>query len=291
MDVLERNAILQEIRRKDFAEIFQAMLDAERVEHDPMKRGALATTLGFAMAERTPNPEFLKLVWEFLNSRSNIKSEKDHLLGALGLAASKETVDLLIRVATTSADADNRQGAIALLAAVGGQSRVGVELSSALEQLWRESDDENLLRAAARSIAIIGSDRGIELLLSAALTEAKRDKPRKLIAQNALVEVYKSSAVPSLSARLTNQMPGSEAGKLIAPILVRIGDATAGKAIVTWIQWIPEDAGPFVRHLVVQETRNSAMLAAWKAALDPDVSFGNEKNREAIRVGYDIRKR
>ena len=74
-------------------------------------------------------------------------------------------------------------------------------------------------------------------------------------------------------------------GRVVAPLLVGIGDVTAGQALVNWLQSTAEDAAPLLRDYLVRETRTPAMWAAWQAALDPEVPFRQEGNREAIRSG------
>jgi hypothetical protein len=139
-------------------------------------------------------------------------------------------------------------------------------------------------------MAKIGGPSGVELLLSAALAENGIDDARKLAAQSALRDVYKANAVPPLATRLVDQSPASDTTKLVAPILVKIGDVTAGKAVVSWLRGLDSNAAPLIRDLIVQRTTNPAMSAAWTAALDPAEPFRNEQNREAIRAGLDERK-
>ena len=161
----------------------------------------------------------------------------------------------------------------------------GEKLSPMLERVWSESGDQLLLMNVSQEMAKIGAPSGIELLLSSALATDGRDNVRMDISRRALKEIYTPKAVPPLAARLTNQPSTSPAGQLVAPILVRIGDAAASKAVVSWLQERSEDATPLIANLVRQETRSEAMLAAWAAALDPMMSFRNEQNRKAIRVG------
>jgi hypothetical protein len=86
-----------------------------------------------------------------------------------------------------------------------------------------------------------------------------------------------------LAGRLSNQLSTSETAKLVAPILVRIGNDTAAKTVITWLQNLDENAGTFIGGQLFQETRTPAMFAAWEAALEPTVPFRNEENRATIR--------
>lgn len=293
LDVLERNAILKEIGKQDLPTMFQLWLGAGRVENDLMKQGAIATTMAYALRNTMPTPEFLDQMRLFVADNSTSRSERSSILGIFGFAATKEGVDFLIWAATTLEGGESKGSAFSAFDAVGqkwGDGNAHEERSPALERVWRESRDPQLLAYTAQAMAAIGAPAAIEQLLSAALTTDGSDKARLDAAQRALQEVYLSNAVPPLAARLANQPPTSAAAKLSAPILVRIGDATAGKTVVTWLQGIGEDAAPLIRDLVVQQTRTPAMFTAWKAALDPTMPFRNEQNREAIRAGLAVRK-
>lgn len=283
MGVLERNAIKNEIAKQDLPMIFQAMLDAERVEHDPMKQMHLQTVLSGALRLRKPSPEFLEMMRAFVTNNSNSKFERQLLIGALHSAATRETVDLMIQVATTSPDPEIRQSAGAL-AGAGDLGGAGAKLSPSLERVWRESSNRDMLFSVAVTMAKIGAPSGIELLLTAALATDGKDG-RRASAQSALQEAYLPNAVPPLATRLANQSTTSAAAKLIAPILVKIGDATASKAVVGWLELRAENAGPVIQDLIRQRTRSEPMLSAWTAALNPAVPFRNEQNREAIRAG------
>lgn len=284
MDVLEANAILTEIGKQELPAIFQAMLDAERVEHDDLKQMHLQSTLATALRRKTPTPEFLAQLQAFITDSSNSKFERGLLIGALDSASTKETVELLVKIAASAPEKEIRVAA-GTLAGVGDSGKGGAALSPVLEKVWRESNKPNEFSSAASSMAKIGVPSGIELLLSAALDTGAPDKTRLYAARGALWEVNSPNAVPPLVARLANQPPTGETAKLVAPILVRIGDATGSKAVVGWLQGTSEDATPLIQNLVLQQTRSEKMLAAWDGALDPALTFRNEQNRQAIRAG------
>jgi hypothetical protein len=283
LGVLERNAILTEIGKQDLPAIFRAMLDAERLEHDSMKQLHLQTTFADAFLNKQPSPEFLEHLYGFLINSSTSKSERDLLLGALRYASTKETVDLLLRVANTAPEQKIREAASGL-AGVGAQGRGGSQLSPALERVWRDTKNPDLLRSTAVSMARIGTPSGIELLLSAALTPDSKDQTRQIAAQDALLQVDKPEAAPPLAARLANQPPASEVVQLVAPILVRNPAPAAQEALVGWLRSRPENAAPLVDHLIRQRIIVDPFQSAWATALDPAVPFRNEENRQAIRA-------
>jgi len=282
---LERSALLMQIRKQDLLSILQLWLDAGRIDHDLMKQSALTTTLIFAMRERAPNPELLVRMQGLLEDKGSTSQEKAGVLGILAGAATKESVDLLLSAATSLADEELRRIAVSDVGQVGIAVGGGQRLSPALERVWRESDDRALLISVAEAMAKIGSSSGVELLISAVLTGGGADETRKFAARSALPDIYKKDSVPPLAARLVDQTSDSDAAKLVAPLLVRVGDASASAAVVTWLRGVSEDATPLIRERLFQETRTPAMLAAWKAAIDPAVAFRNELNREAIRAG------
>ena len=287
MGVLECNAFLTEMEKRDFPVIFQAMLDAERVEHDLMKQTALQTALAGALRGKKPSPEFLEQLRAFVTNSSNSQSDRDWVFGALGHAATPETVELLAHVATSSPDPKIRESAAGSLGTVGAGMGAGEKLSPILERVWRESSDPVLLRSVSPEMAKVGAASSIELLLTAALATDDRDKVRHDVARDALREVYQDNAVPPLAARLANQPPTSEAVKLVAPLLARISNAAANKALVGWLQGRSENAAPLVHDLIVQHMLDDPFKSAWADALDPNVPFKNEENRKAIRTALD----
>jgi hypothetical protein len=285
--VLERSALLMEIRKQDSVAILQLWMDAGRIDHDLMKQGALATLLSYAIRERPPNPDLLARMKALLGDNANPAQDRTGVLGILAAAATKESVDLLLSAATTLPDEQLRGIAISAVSQAGKAEGAGPELTPALEKIWRQSSDQRLLFSVAEAMAKIGGASSVELLLSAALSENGTSDAQKGAAQSALPDIYKRTAVPALAARLSGLSPASENSQLAAPLLVRIGDTTGAKAVVTWLQGTVEDATPLIRERLLKETRTPAMLVAWEAALDHAVTFRNERNREAIRAGLE----
>jgi hypothetical protein len=286
MGVLERGAILTEIGKQDLPLIFQAMLDAKRVEQDSRKQMHLQTTFSNALMLKKPSLEFLEQLYGFVTNSANLKFERDLLIGALEGAATKESVELLLRIANNAPDLETRQSA-ATLSGVGTLGHDGPELSPILERTWRETGDATLIRSTAAAMAKMGRPSGVELLLSAALATDGRDKARQQTAYYALQEVYRGEAVPPLAARLADQPPTSEAVKLVAPILARTSGPAGQEAVVNWLRNRPENAAPLVHDLIRQQIRTDPFESAWATAVDPAVPFKNEENRKAIREALD----
>ena len=287
LSAAERRAFMRSILQFEHRVIFQIMLSAARVEQDPMKEGAIATTLAQAIRERKPTPGFFAQLREFAINASNPRLERIEVIAVLSNAATRESLELLIDLSTNIADPDVRRITSESVGRVGALHGDGNTLSSSLERVWRESSDNAMLVNVASSLAKIGAPSGIELLLASALKSDGRDN-RLTAAQSALQEVYLPSAVPALASRLANQRSTSAPAKLVAPILANIGDGTAATAVVSWLQGQTEDASPLIQDLVVQRTRTEQMLAAWNAALAPAVPFRNEQNREAIRAALAV---
>jgi HEAT repeat protein len=285
MSVLERDTVLLNLEKQDLASIFQAMLDAERVEHDDLKQMHLQTTFSEALKLKNPTPEFLEKIRLFLSDESNSEFERDLVFGALGEASTPETVKLLAELAKSSPSESVRDAASGSLGTVGSRGGGGSKLSPTLDKVWSDSSDEVLLASVALSMVEIGTRDSVELLLSSALETTGKDKVRMETAKSVLRKVHSKEAVPPLAARLQNQSTTSAPAMLVAPILVRIGDDAASIAVVNWLKDQSEVATPLIKNLVLQQTRSDTMLNAWEAALLPAVPFRNEKNREAIRVG------
>ena len=286
MTILEEEAMMTEIKKQDLPAIFQAMLDAERVEHDDLKQMHLKTVFSNALMKKKPSPEFMEQMYGFVTNRANSNFERHLLIGALEAAGTKESVDLLLRVANTAPEKEIR-GAAAALSGVASSSMRPSELSPMLERTWQETSNPTLLRSTATAMARIGTPSGIELLLSAALATDDRDKARQQAAYYALQETYQSNAVSPLAARLTNQSPTSPEVQLVAPILARITDPSASNAVVGWLQGRSENAAPLIHDYIRQRMLGDPFTSAWATALDPAVPFKNEENRKAIREALD----
>lgn len=286
MTIREEEAMMAEIKKQDLPAIFQTMLDAERVEHDDLKQMHLQTVFSNALMDKKPTPEFLEQMYGFISNRANSEFERQLLIGALEAAASKESVDLLLRIANTAPDDQMRKSA-STLAGIGGLGQDGPELLPMLERTWRETSNLTLIRSTASAMAKMGAPSGIELLVSAALATDDRDKVRQQTAFYALQGVYKGEAVPPLAARLADQPPTSEAVKLVAPVLARTNGPDGQTALVSWLQTRPENAAPLVHDLIRQQIRSDPFDSAWAKALEPGVAFKNEENRKAIREALD----
>ena len=287
MSVLEEDAIMAEIKKQDLPAIFQAMLDAKRVEHDSRKQMHLQTVFAGAFLRKKPSPEFVEQMYGFITNPANSDFERHLLIGALEEAATKETVELLLRV-TKTAPEEKFRNAAATLSGVGASTNLnGPELSPILERTWRETSNPTLLRSTASGMAKIGKPSDIELLLLAALATDGRDKARQQVAYSALQQVYLRAAVPPLAARLANQPPTSEVIALVAPILAKNVAPEAQQALVDWLKGRPEDATPLLHDLIRQRILVDPVTSAWGAALAPSVPFRNEQNRKAIRDAID----
>jgi hypothetical protein len=289
MGVLEASAIQKEIMKQDLAAIFRMMLDAGRVEHDRMKQGAIASTMAQAFREKTPSAEFLMQMQQFLADSSNSTEDRAYLVGVLSTAATKESVDLLLRAAAFLEDKQLKQSAALSIRSVGAMRGDGTfheEVSPPLERAWRESEDQDLLINVAVAIAEIGASRGISLLIHSAVNDAGKDKVRSQAAKGALAyaTILNPNAVPPLAALLNKQPPHSAGSKLARDTLASSGIPEAGNALLQWLWNADESVAPEAREYAAQ-TRTPAMLKIWESAVDSQVKFRSEKVREAIRAG------
>ena len=285
MSVGERNLIIDEIRNQDLLTFFRTWVESGR--SDRMKQKAVGFVFVQALRDNPPNPEVLAEMRKFIADSSNSSIERTLLLGVLSGVKNKESLDVLIEAATTLTDDDAKQAAINAIRFAGDVGDHGTfheELSPALERIWRESNEQQLLISTAEAMATVGAPSGIKLQIGSALTADGIDNVRAHAAQGSLSEVMNPHAVPFLSELLANEPLTSLTSELAASTLNTIGDSTAAKALLNWLQNSDESAAPFAHGYVVR-TRTNALLATWQSALDPTVSFRSEKNREAIRTG------
>ena len=285
MGVLERGAVIRELRKKDLAEIFQYFLDAERVEQDSMKQMAVQSVLSDELKERKFNPEFLKKLQEFIESDVPSKFERGMVLGALGDAATKETGELLLHEATTLKHADVRGDAIASVQVLGDRAE-NEDLSPALNRAWTTTNDPLFLRSVGISMARIGSSASVDLLLSAALAPDGRDDVRRDVAWPALRKVHTGNAVSPLAAVLEKSPSGSRENTLAFETLSQIVGKEAPQAVMKWLRTTDSSAAPMAAAWAVH-ARHDLQLELAQAALDPKVPFRSEENRKALREGLD----
>lgn len=287
MEPEEAAAIMNEIRRKDIAAIFRAFLDAMRVEHDGMKESGVLRMLENALRDRKPNPEFLKTVRGFIEDASNSELERGMVIGALSMAATKETGELLIDLAATATIKEKRvqddviSGILGLVREAGNE-----EFAPAITRIWRETTDPHEMRGAAMSMARSGAPASIELLLAAVLAPAEKDAERRFSAMEALREIESENAVPPLAAMLEKNRVGTPENKLALATLAQLGNEEAAQAVMKWLQATDSSAAPLAKEWVVGASRKSPLKVA-KAALNPAVSFRSEANRKALREGIE----
>jgi hypothetical protein len=285
MRVSERMAILDKIRKGDLLSIFQAWIDAERVEHDQRKHNSLSTILTGALHERTLSPEFLAEMRAFINDPANSEQDRAVLVSVLGEAQRKETTEVLLDMADHPPAKEIEPNVLASLGMAGILNNQDESLSPTYERVWREAGpgNEDLLRSVACSMARLGAPSSMEMLLTAALAPAGQDDARKRAARYALaaVTVLNDHAVPTLATRLSNDTPTGEASQLAVTILFKMQGAIANQALVAWVQNANASAAPLALDLVT----NGQSPEIWQAALSPAVPFRSEQNRQAIRQG------
>lgn len=289
MGILERNAFLKEIAKLDLTSIWKLWFEAGSADHDLMKQGAIASTLAYAMRENVPSPELLQEMRQFISDNSNSKRDRAELMGIFGVAATNEAADFLIFAASSLPEKDMKQAALSGIEMVGALRGDGMdheERASSLDRAWRESKDQELLIYAAVAMAKIGAPSSIEMLLSSALANDGKDTLRKSAAEGALGKVYTKNAVLPVATFLAKQSPSSSAARLAGNILVGIGDATAGQALIDWVKNADESAAPLVSEFT-NRTATPAMFEIWKSAINPAIPFKSESNRKAISIALE----
>jgi hypothetical protein len=298
LNASERNTFLQTTKQLSFSDIMRIWLQAGRGDQDLMKQGAISTILGVAMRERTPTPEEMAEIREFIGNRANSVFERAQFLGVLAQAATKESVTVLVDLAMKLEERELKKVANTAVKSVGGLWGDGTyheELSAPLERAWRESKDLELLAAVGVAMVEVGAASGIDLLINAAVADANWDPARARLAEGAFAyaTILNPNAVPPLAAVLATSPPNSAVSKLASDALAKSGISEAGTALVGWLRTADERAAPLA-HRYVAQSHTESMLRIWEAALDPALPFRSEANREAVRRGlaeYRIRRR
>jgi hypothetical protein len=287
MSPQERDLILDKIKRQDSLTIYHTWIECGGADSDLMKQGTIGTILWGALRYKGPNGEVYKEMSKFIADGSNSTLDRAQLIGILSQAKTKDALAILLQVAAMLQEKDLQTIAFRSIGAAGeiwGDGTFHEELSPALERAWRETQNPNLLASVAVAMAKVGAPSGVDLLISSALASGFQDEIRANAAREALGEMLNSSAVPVLSARLSNETPTDTASVLASSTLVAIGDEIAAKALLNWLQNANESVAQLAHDYTIQ-TRTPAQLEAWELALNPAVPFRSEKNREAIRTG------
>lgn len=285
LNVLERNTLLAEIAKLEHSEIFRLWLVASRTERDLMKQSAIGTKLGVAMRQRTPSAEFLRQIRVFISDASNAVEERRGAIGVLGFSSTKESIELLLELALTLPDENLRHSAISGIRGTGQmlEAQHGERLVP-LVKAWNTSSDPRLLQAVGVAMAEIGAPEGIALLLKSASLADGGDEMHGRVAKIALGKVYADQAAVPVIEFLSREPASSPASALAGKILVNIGSAEAGKALLGWLQNAEDGAASEAYEFVVS-TRSPALLKVWSSSSDQSVPFRSEKVRQAIQGG------
>ena len=283
----ERRTFVAELRKRDHAVIFQAWIDADRVDHDARKHGILVTTLTSAMADRPPSPEFLAQLEAFVNDSSNTLLDRQIILGVLGGVQRPETVDLLMKQSANAASSELRNSALASLATTGIMNDQDESLAPKFEEAWRSTSNADQLRSTARALAQLGAASSMELLLTAALAPDGTDDAHRQAARYVLASttIQNDHAVPPLAARLSTETPTDGASQLAGGVLARMVGAVPNRALLAWMQ--KASAATPVARVLALSTQSPAI---WQAGIGPSEQFRDEQNREAIKAALATRQ-
>jgi hypothetical protein len=293
LPVLERNAILSDIRQRSLPEIFELWQRAGVIEKDLMKQGAIATTMAFALRERSPSGELLDAMWQYVVNPQNSLRERGGVLGMFGGAKTVEAVEFLQKASRKLTDPQLRRIAANQIAAVGDLRSDGSrheERSVPLEKVWQTESDPALLSPTAIAMAKIGAPSAIEALLKAALNGNATDRNRRRAALDGLAQVYSRNAIPPVAGLLARQTGANEASALACKILVNIGDESAAKALIGWFQGADASVVELAKESVIQ-TRTPALLDAWNAVVVSKETFRQEAVRTALREALENRRK
>lgn len=294
MGFRERNAVLDELLKNDLNTIFDLMLKAGREEHDRPKQLAIQSALAFEVRKRKTDDSFIlrlrKFVAEENGSTAGQIGERMVALGVLGGFPTRETIQVMIELVPSLRDPEVRATLLNYIGRAGAIWDDGTyhnEMGRPLEEAWNQSSDQELLSNLAKAMAELGAPDCIELLLGAALGENGVDQNRQQYARQVLPKIFAGNAVPPVAARLSVTAPKSDASQTAAQILSKIGDATAAHALINWLRASDGSAASFIPELVTRSA-TPLLLDAWQAALQPEVTYRSEANREAIRAGLKV---
>lgn len=289
LPVLERKAILSDIRKRPLREIFELWQRAGAVEKDLMKQGAIATAMAYALREQSPSRDLLDDMWQYVVDSRNSSRERGGVLGMFGGAKTVEGMEFLLKASKELTDSQLRRVALDQIADTGdlrGDGSYHEERSSPAEKVWQGPADPDLLLRTASAIAKIGAPSGINMLLNSALDDNPANSERRRAALFGLEQVYSRNATSPVAALLARQTGVNDASALGIRILVNIGDESAAKALTRWFQEADASAAELAAKAVAG-TRTPALLTAWKALSVSKEHFRSEEIRESIRAALE----
>lgn len=282
----ERRAILRTLQKDELPALLQKFLNAGRIENDPIKQSMIHTLFVRVLKEKGASAEFTEEMRKFVNDEKNSTLERGYIVGAYASMGTKAGAEFVLWVATTHPNQEVRDGARDKIDNLHcGEDRT--LMVSMIEPLWRDSNDPKMIRAVAFGMARQAAPSGIQLLLLAASAPNYQDEVRRITAVEALAETFWKTAVPPLEAALQAEPLGSRMHTMAFRTLHQIGDVSAAKAIISWIQTADSSAADLAKKWVIH-ARGETHIEAAKAALSSNVQFRAEQNREAIRAGLKV---
>ncbi len=228
--------------------------------------------------------DFSDKILKFIVGGGNSDEERRDLIGILGLAATPESIELLLRAHTTLSDAGLKEATSRSLARTGdlwGDGEFHEARSIPLERAWGTAEDPDFLVSCAVAIGKIGRPDGIQMLLDAVLSTDPNKEMRRRAALVGLGKIYTPNAVPPLADLLTTHPTLDPESQLAATILARIGDAAASEALVQWSKNADSRAAPFVGG-ILRGAGGRELRKAFAAALREGVHFRDDTVQQAI---------
>jgi hypothetical protein len=286
MPASERLDILDQIKATDADELLKLFLDAGRIDQDPMKQSALQGKLTGALMEKKYAPDFIERMKRFVIDAANSKLERGLVISAFAGARTKEATEFVFWALANLSDPDVHAGVVGNIRGLGGSQPY---LPAMIEPHWKESNEADLLTAVAEAMAREAAPSSIELLLPAAAAPDGKDDKRRWAAIWAIPKIYRADAVPALESALNNSPTGSKMNVIALSTLGQIGDKSASRAVIAWLQDTDKSAAPLVADWISRAS-GVGQLPAAEAALNPSVPFRSEENREAIRAALSAQR-
>jgi hypothetical protein len=240
-----------------------------------------------ALQKKAVDVATMNEISSFIESESNPLAQRSRLLRVVGQAGTRETMDIVIGMATSSSNETLRQVAAQCVsdgASFRSDGGYHEDLSPALERLWTSSDDEHLLVSAAVVMGTLGAPSGVAILVDAAADSSPRNAFRARTAQYALLEVTNPKAIPGLAARLATQSTVNSESSVVINTLMVIDKPDAAKPMIAWFQRADKSAAALARRCAAYPSSDKVKIL-WGTAADPAANFASEDVREGIRQG------
>ena len=222
-------------------ELLSASMDA--IRDNDQRAGTLLALLTNALRRNTEENAYI-LIQESLFDETLGKDEKKALVGVLGEARTYEALLILLAEEERIRDEELRAYILKKIMRAGDLTYgyFAIELSPLLEEEWRNTNQEELLRAVGVPMSKIGARGGINAIMEVLNNPDDYSLRKVEIAENLIPNMFNEDATETLTKYCTGYDLNNKALVASGYGLAYVGAPEAAYAIVDWAANAPMEA-------------------------------------------------